>query len=140
SHHTDLPSFPTRRSSDLTQVSPGGLTFQLCLRRRRRRKLPSSRSPKRTEARGSGPAVPLFCCCQMQFLDQCKIYLKSGDGGRGAMSFRREKFIAFGGADGGDGGKGREIDVVAAGNRNTVSDSRLRPHFQAAGGGPGAGR
>ena len=50
----------------------------------------------------------------MQFLDQCKIYLKSGEGGRGAMSFRREKFIEFGGPNGGDGGKGGDIVFVAA--------------------------
>ena len=47
----------------------------------------------------------------MQFLDQCKIYLKSGDGGRGAASFRREKFIEFGGPDGGDGGGVRALSV-----------------------------
>ena len=49
----------------------------------------------------------------MQFLDQCKIYLKSGDGGRGPPSFRREKFIEFGGPDGGDGGSGGDIIFAA---------------------------
>ena len=58
----------------------------------------------------------------MKFLDQCKIYLKSGDGGRGAMSFRREKFIEFGGPDGGMGGKGGDIVFVAADNLNTLID------------------
>jgi GTP-binding protein len=76
----------------------------------------------------------------MQFLDQCKIYLKSGDGGRGAASFRREKFIEFGGPDGGDGGKGGDIVFAAADNLNTLIDYRYRQHFRAPDGRPGAGR
>jgi GTP-binding protein len=76
----------------------------------------------------------------MQFLDQCKIYLKSGDGGRGAGSFRREKFIEFGGPDGGDGGKGGDIVFAAADNLNTLIDYRYRQHFRAQHGRPGAGR
>src|SRR6202023_2183063 len=76
----------------------------------------------------------------MQFLDQCKIYLKSGDGGRGAMSFRREKFIEFGGPNGGDGGKGGDIVFVAAENLNTLIDYRYRQHFRAQNGRGGAGR
>src|SRR5215468_1108069 len=76
----------------------------------------------------------------MQFLDQCKIYLKSGDGGRGSMSFRREKFIEFGGPNGGDGGKGGDIVFVAAENLNTLIDYRYRQHFRAQDGRPGAGR
>ena len=76
----------------------------------------------------------------MKFLDQCKIYLKSGDGGRGAGSFRREKFIEFGGPDGGDGGKGGDIVFAAADNLNTLIDFRYRQHFRAPGGRPGAGR
>jgi GTPase len=76
----------------------------------------------------------------MQFLDQCKIYLKSGDGGRGAASFRREKFIEFGGPDGGNGGKGGNIVFVAADNLNTLIDYRYHQHFRAADGRPGAGR
>src|SRR6266849_10060508 len=75
----------------------------------------------------------------MQFLDQCKIYLKSGDGGRGAASFRREKFIEFGGPDGGDGGKGGDIVFAAADNLNTLIDYRYRQHFRAQNGRPGAG-
>jgi GTP-binding protein len=75
----------------------------------------------------------------MKFLDQCKIYLKSGDGGRGAMSFRREKFIEFGGPDGGDGGKGGDIVLVAADNLNTLIDYRYRQHFRAQNGRGGAG-
>jgi GTP-binding protein len=76
----------------------------------------------------------------MQFLDQCKIYLKSGDGGRGAMSFRREKFIEFGGPNGGDGGKGGDIVLIAVDNLNTLIDYRYRQHFRAQDGRPGAGR
>src|SRR4249920_331345 len=75
----------------------------------------------------------------MQFLDQCKIYLKSGDGGRGSASFRREKFIEFGGPDGGDGGKGGDIVFAAADNLNTLIDFRYRQHFRAPNGRGGAG-
>jgi len=67
----------------------------------------------------------------MKFLDQAKIYLKSGDGGRGSMSFRREKFIEFGGPDGGDGGKGGDIVFEAQDNLNTLIDYRYRQHFRA---------
>jgi GTPase len=76
----------------------------------------------------------------MQFLDQCKIYLKSGDGGRGSASFRREKFIEFGGPDGADGGKGGDIVFVTIDNLNTLIDYRYRQHFRAQDGRPGAGR
>jgi GTP-binding protein len=76
----------------------------------------------------------------MQFLDQCKIYLKSGDGGRGAASFRREKFIEFGGPDGGDGGRGGDIVFAVSNNLNTLIDYRYRQHFRAPAGRPGAGR
>jgi GTP-binding protein len=76
----------------------------------------------------------------MQFLDQCKIYLKSGDGGSGARSFRREKFIEFGGPDGGDGGRGGDLVFAALGNLNTLIDYRYRQHFRAPDGRPGAGR
>src|SRR6202166_4352870 len=75
----------------------------------------------------------------MKFLDQCKIYLKSGDGGRGSMSFRREKFIEFGGPDGGEGGKGGDIVFLAADNLNTLIDYRYRQHFRAQNGRGGAG-
>jgi GTPase len=76
----------------------------------------------------------------MQFLDQCKIYLKSGDGGRGSASFRREKFIEFGGPDGGNGGKGGDIVFVAEDNLNTLIDYRYRQHFRAENGRPGSRR
>jgi GTP-binding protein len=75
----------------------------------------------------------------MQFLDQCKIYLKSGDGGRGAASFRREKFIEFGGPNGGDGGRGGDIVFETVENLNTLIDYRYRQHFRARDGRPGAG-
>src|SRR5271168_3233052 len=75
----------------------------------------------------------------MKFLDQCKIYLKSGDGGHGSASFRREKFIEFGGPDGGEGGKGGDIVFVAADNLNTLIDYRYRQHFRAQNGRGGAG-
>jgi GTP-binding protein len=76
----------------------------------------------------------------MQFLDQCKIYLKSGDGGRGSASFRREKFIEFGGPDGGDGGRGGDIVFATSDDLNTLIDYRYRQHFRAQDGRPGAGR
>jgi GTP-binding protein len=76
----------------------------------------------------------------MKFLDQCKIYVKSGDGGSGSMSFRREKFIEFGGPDGGDGGKGGDIIFVAQDNLNTLIDYRYQQHFRAQNGRGGAGR
>ncbi|MGH7052776.1 MAG: GTPase ObgE [Stellaceae bacterium] len=76
----------------------------------------------------------------MKFLDQCKIYLKSGDGGAGAASFRHEKFIEFGGPDGGDGGKGGDIVFLAADNLNTLIDYRYRQHFRAQNGRSGGGR
>src|SRR5947208_1612232 len=76
----------------------------------------------------------------MQFLDQCKIYLKSGDGGRGAMSFRREKFIEFGGPNGGDGGRGGDVWAEAVENLNTLIDYRFRQQLSARNGQHGMGR
>jgi GTP-binding protein len=76
----------------------------------------------------------------VQFLDQCKIYLRSGDGGAGSMSFRREKFIEFGGPDGGDGGRGGAVVFEAAENLNTLIDYRYQQHFRAQNGRGGAGR
>jgi len=66
----------------------------------------------------------------MKFLDQAKIYLRSGDGGDGVVAFRREKFIEFGGPDGGDGGKGGDIIFEAAQNLNTLIDFRYSQHFR----------
>jgi GTP-binding protein len=75
----------------------------------------------------------------MKFLDQAKIYLRSGDGGDGVCAFRREKFIEFGGPDGGNGGKGGDIVLVAVANLNTLIDFRYTQHFRAPKGGNGAG-
>jgi GTPase len=75
----------------------------------------------------------------MKFLDQAKIYLRSGDGGDGVCAFRREKYIEFGGPDGGNGGKGGNIVLEAAANLNTLIDFRYTQHFRAAKGGNGAG-
>ena len=74
----------------------------------------------------------------MKFLDQAKIYLKAGDGGPGAASFRREKFVEFGGPDGGDGGKGGCIIFESERNLNTLIDYRYTQHFKAENGKPGA--
>ncbi len=75
----------------------------------------------------------------MKFLDQAKIYLRSGDGGDGVVAFRREKFLEFGGPDGGDGGKGGDIVFEAVPNLNTLIDFRYTQHFRARKGGNGAG-
>jgi len=75
----------------------------------------------------------------MKFLDQAKIYLKSGDGGDGVIAFRREKFIQLGGPDGGDGGKGGDIIFQAVENLNTLIDFRYSQHFRARKGGNGSG-
>ena len=75
----------------------------------------------------------------MHFLDQAKIYLRSGAGGPGAVSFRREKFIEYGGPDGGDGGKGGDIVFEAVPGLNTLIDFRYTQHFRAPRGKGGAG-
>jgi GTP-binding protein len=76
----------------------------------------------------------------MKFLDQCKIYIRSGNGGAGAVSFRREKFIPNGGPDGGDGGKGGDVWIVAKEGLNTLIDYRYQQHFKAKTGTHGMGR
>ncbi len=76
----------------------------------------------------------------MKFLDQAKIYVRSGNGGNGSVHFRREKFIEFGGPDGGDGGKGGDVWAEAVENLNTLIDFRYQQHFKAAAGTPGKGR
>jgi GTP-binding protein len=76
----------------------------------------------------------------MKFLDQAKVYIRSGDGGAGAVSFRREKFIEFGGPDGGDGGRGGDIVAEAVDGLNTLIDYRYQQHFKAKTGGHGMGR
>lgn len=76
----------------------------------------------------------------MQFLDEVKIYIKSGDGGSGCSSFRREKFIAQGGPDGGDGGRGGSVYLECVDNLNTLIDFRYLQHFKAKPGNTGAGQ
>ncbi|SVB92538.1 uncharacterized protein METZ01_LOCUS245392 [marine metagenome] len=76
----------------------------------------------------------------MKFLDQAKIYVKAGNGGSGSASFRREKFIEFGGPDGGDGGNGGSIVLIASKNLNTLIDFRYQQHFKAEKGQDGRGK
>ena len=76
----------------------------------------------------------------MKFLDQVKIFVKAGDGGSGSPSFRREKFIEFGGPDGGDGGKGGSVILKSERNLNTLIDYRYQQHFKAQRGGDGKGK
>jgi GTP-binding protein len=76
----------------------------------------------------------------MKFLDQAKIYIRSGNGGGGAVSFRREKFIEFGGPDGGDGGRGGDVIAECVDGLNTLIDYRYQQHFKAGTGVHGMGR
>jgi GTP-binding protein len=76
----------------------------------------------------------------MKFLDEAKIFVKSGDGGAGVVAFRREKFIEFGGPDGGDGGRGGSVILEAVPNLNTLIDFRYQQHFKAERGGHGMGQ
>ena len=76
----------------------------------------------------------------MKFLDQAKIFVKAGDGGSGSASFRREKFVEFGGPDGGDGGNGGSIIFSSDKNLNTLIDFRYRQHFKAEKGSDGKGK
>src|SRR5467141_3082483 len=87
----------------------------------------------------------LFCArdrisCGMKFLDEAKVYVRSGDGGNGCVSFRREKFIEFGGPNGGDGGKGGDVIVQAVDGLNTLIDYRYQQHFKAKSGRAGMGK
>jgi GTP-binding protein len=75
----------------------------------------------------------------MKFLDECKIYIRSGNGGGGAVSFRREKYIEYGGPDGGDGGRGGDVWIEAVEGLNTLIDFRYTQHFRAPRGRGGAG-
>ena len=76
----------------------------------------------------------------MKFLDEAKVYIRSGDGGNGCVSFRREKFIEFGGPNGGDGGRGGDVVVEAVNGLNTLIDYRYQQHFKAKRGGNGMGK
>jgi GTPase len=75
----------------------------------------------------------------MKFLDEAKVYIRSGDGGNGCVAFRREKFIEFGGPNGGNGGRGGDVIVEAADGLNTLIDYRYQQHFKAQKGGNGMG-
>jgi GTPase len=85
-------------------------------------------------------AWPYAKALAMKFLDQAKVYVRSGDGGAGSVSFRREKFIEFGGPDGGDGGRGGDVVVTAMDGLNTLIDFRYQQHFKASIGVHGMGR
>jgi len=76
----------------------------------------------------------------MKFLDEAKVWVKAGDGGDGVVAFRREKFIEFGGPDGGDGGRGGDVIAEAVDGLNTLIDYRYAQHFKARKGGNGAGQ
>jgi GTP-binding protein len=76
----------------------------------------------------------------MKFLDEAKVYIRSGDGGNGCVSFRREKFIEFGGPNGGDGGKGGDVIAIAVEGLNTLIDYRYQQHFKAKNGRGGMGK
>jgi GTP-binding protein len=76
----------------------------------------------------------------MQFLDEAKVFVRAGNGGNGCVSFRREKFIEFGGPNGGDGGKGGDVIVECVANLNTLLDFRYQQHFKAKKGGNGMGQ
>jgi len=76
----------------------------------------------------------------MKFLDQAKVYIRSGNGGNGSLSFRREKFVEYGGPDGGDGGRGGDVWAECVDNLNTLIDFRFQQHYKAGRGMDGAGR
>ncbi len=75
----------------------------------------------------------------MKFLDQAKIFIQSGKGGNGCVSFRREKYVEFGGPNGGNGGKGGDVIIKCADGLNTLIDYRFKQHFKAKNGSPGMG-
>jgi GTP-binding protein len=76
----------------------------------------------------------------MKFLDEAKVYVRAGDGGNGCIAFRREKFIEFGGPDGGDGGRGGDVNAECVDGLNTLIDYRYQQHFKAERGGQGMGK
>src|SRR6202008_2937915 len=79
-------------------------------------------------------------CVPMKFLDSAKVYIRSGKGGNGCVSFRREKFIEYGGPNGGDGGRGGDVWAQAVENLNTLIDYRFQQHVTAKNGGGGMGK
>src|SRR5690606_32915818 len=111
----------------------------------RRARLPGRDGRLRADRRRGAPGtlVPdagLTGAVAMKFLDQAKIYVRAGDGGAGAVSFRREKFIEFGGPDGGDGGRGGDVWAEAVPGLNTLIDYRYQQHFRAGKGQHGMGK
>lgn len=76
----------------------------------------------------------------MKFLDQAKVFIKSGNGGNGCVSFRREKYVEFGGPNGGNGGRGGDVIIRCVNNLNTLIDFRYQQHFKAGAGGGGMGQ
>src|SRR5207245_1474810 len=101
--------------------------------RMRRLRLQARRLAGAREGAGSGGGA-------VKFLDQARVYVRSGDGGAGSVSFSREKFIEFGGPDGGDGGRGGDVVVECAQGLNTLIDYRYQQHFKAKTGMHGMGR
>jgi GTP-binding protein len=95
----------------------------------------SDLSLKPHDGSGPRPYVPA-----MKFLDEAKVYIRSGDGGDGCIAFRREKFIEFGGPSGGNGGRGGDVIVEAVDGLNTLIDYRYQQHFKARAGGNGMGK
>jgi GTP-binding protein len=86
-------------------------------------------------------ALPLLAYLKpMKFLDEAKVYVRSGDGGNGCVAFRREKFIEFGGPSGGNGGRGGDVIIEAVDGLNTLIDYRYQQHFKAERGGNGMGK
>src|SRR5829696_2459728 len=94
--------------------------------------------PYRFEFMPIGRRIPISCT--MKFLDEAKVYILSGAGGNGCVSFRREKFIEFGGPNGGDGGHGGDVVVEAVDGLNTLIDYRYQQHFKAKPGQGGMGQ
>ena len=100
----------------------------------------AGRRRRRGVRRPSAWRAPRDTLATMKFLDQARVYVRSGDGGAGSVSFRREKFIEFGGPDGGDGGRGGDVVVECADGLNTLIDFRYQQHFKAKTGMHGMGR
>jgi GTP-binding protein len=85
-------------------------------------------------------SAPLAYLDAMKFLDEAKVYIRSGDGGNGCVAFRREKFIEFGGPSGGNGGRGGDVIIEVADGLNTLIDYRYQQHFKAQKGENGMGK
>ena len=85
-------------------------------------------------------SAPLPYLCDMKFLDEAKVYIRSGDGGNGCVAFRREKYIEFGGPSGGNGGRGGDVIIEAVDGLNTLIDYRYQQHFKAKTGVHGMGK